>query len=141
MQHVAVDYDFSVSAERAFAFLAEHENLTTLFPVRIKRVSDGRDGTRNGPGSARSMRVGFLPPFVETTTNVIENELIEYRITEGSPLRDHHGRLAFSPGPDGSSHLRYEIQLGAVVPGLDVVVARALERGIRKGLPEVDRLA
>lgn len=141
MQKIVIEQDFTVPVERAFAFLAEHENLTALFPAKITRVKDGDDGTRNGVGSARSMRIAILPPFEETNTKVVENELIEYRITKGSPLKDHHGRMTFTSLPSGGSHLRYEIEFGSKVPGLDVIVAKALGRDVKKGLTKVDRLA
>lgn len=141
MQKITVEQDFTLPVERVFAFLAEHENLTALFPAKVTRIRDGVDGSRNGVGSARSLRIAILPPFVETTTKVVENELIEYRITKGSPLRDHLGRMAFSSRPDGGSHLRYEIQFRAVVPLLDLVIAKGLERDVRKGVKKVEHLA
>lgn len=140
MQKIAVDYDFNVPVERAFAFLSEHENLSVLFPAKVTRVKDGDDGTRNGTGSVRKLRIAVLPPFEETNTNVVPNELVEYRITKGSPLRGHRGKMTFSERPGGGSHLRYEIEF-AIAPGVEVLVAKALENGIRKGLPKVDKLA
>lgn len=140
MQKIAVDYDFNVPVERAFAFLSEHENLSVLFPAKVTRVKDGDDGTRNGAGSVRKLRIAVLPPFEETNTNVVPNELVEYRITKGSPLRGHRGKMTFSERPGGGSHLRYEIEF-SIAPGVEVLVAKALENGIRKGLPKVDKLA
>ncbi|MTD44598.1 SRPBCC family protein [Conexibacter sp. W3-3-2] len=141
MQKIAIEHDFTVPVERAYAFLSEHENLSTLFPAKVTRVKDGDDGTRNGVGSVRKLQIAILPPFEETNTKVVENELVEYRITKGSPLRDHQGRMTFSARPDGGSHLRYEIEFRAVVPGLDAIVAKALKRDIAKGLAKVDHLA
>lgn len=141
MQTIVIEHDFNSPVDRVYAFLAEHENLTALFPAKITRVKDGDDGTRNGVGSVRSLRIAVLPPFEETVTQAVENELIEYRITKGSPLKNHRGQMKFSSRPDGGSHLRYEISFGAKVPGLDVVVAKALGRDIKKGLAKVDRLA
>jgi hypothetical protein len=141
MQKIVVEQDFTVPVERSFAFLSEHENLTALFPAKIKRLKDGDDGTRNGVGSVRQLRIAILPPFEETKTKVVENELVEYRITKGSPLKGHEGRMTFTSLPNGGSHLKYEIQFGSKIPGLDVIVAKALTRDITKGLAKVDRLA
>ena len=141
MQRIVIEHDFSKPVDRVFAFLAEHENLSHLFPAKVTRVKDGDDGTRNGAGSVRALKIGPLPAFEETNTKVVENELIEYRITKGSPLKDHSGRQEFSSRPDGGSHLRYEISFGSKVPGLDVIVAKALGRDVRKGLAKVDGLA
>jgi len=141
MQTVTIDRDFTKPPERVFAYLAEHENLEALFGAKIKRLSDGDDGTRNGPGSSREMKIGPLPAFVETTTEVVPNELIRYRITKGSPLRGHEGVMRFSPTANGGTHLHYEISFGAVVPGVDRVVAAMLRRTVPRGLDKLDGAA
>lgn len=140
MQRVVVERDFSLPPGRVFAYLAEHEHLGPLFGAEIRRLRDGTDGERNGVGSVRQLKVGPLPPFEETVTEVIPNELIRYRITKGSPLRDHEGVMRFTPKGAGT-HLHYEISFGAVVPGLDWVVATGLRRNIAKGLAQVETSA
>jgi hypothetical protein len=40
-----------------------------------------------------------------------------YRITKGSPLRDHEGVMRFSPTAGGGTHLRYEIRAQFVAAG------------------------
>lgn len=137
MQHVVVEHDFALPPDRVFAYLSEHENLGPLFGAKIKRLRDGTDGERNGVGSVRQLRVGPGPPFEETITEVVPLELIRYKITKGSPLRDHEGEMRFSPKGEGT-HLRYEISFGAVVPGLDRVIAAGLKRNVAKGLKQVD---
>ena len=141
MQTVTIDRDFTLPPDRVFAYLAEHENLEALFGAKIRRLSDGDDGTRNGPGSAREMKIGPLPAFVETTTEVVPNELIRYRITKGSPLRGHEGVMRFSPTAGGGTHLHYEIRFGAAVPGVDRVVATMLRRTVPRGLDKLDGAA
>jgi uncharacterized protein YndB with AHSA1/START domain len=141
MQTVTIDRDFTAPPERVFAYLSEHEHLEPLFGAKIRRLSDGEDGTRNGPGSSREMRLGPLPPFVETTTEVVPNELIRYRITKGSPLRGHEGVMRFTPTAGGGTHLHYEITFGAALPGVDRVVAAMLRRTVPRGLDKVDGAA
>lgn len=140
MQRVLIERDFTVPRERVFAYLAEHENLRGLFGARIRRVSDGRDGQRNGVGSVRELRIGPLPPFQESVTEFIPNEVIGYRISQGSPLRDHRGEMRFSQR-DGVTHLRYEITFTSVLPGVAEIVAFALRHRISRGLRRVDREA
>ncbi len=134
LQHIEVVREFPVPVSRLFAHLAEHENLAKLFaPATAERIRDG-DEARNGIGSARRLRVWPARSFVETVTAYRENELIEYRITEGSPLRDHFGRLRFTDlGPD-RSRLDYTIAFRGTVPGLGPAVRIVLERGIVRGL-------
>jgi uncharacterized protein YndB with AHSA1/START domain len=137
---VVIDQDFSKPLDRVFAYLAEHENLEALFGAKIKRVRDGTDGQRNGVGSVRQLKVGPMPPFEETVTEVIPDELIRYRITKGSPLRDHEGVMRFSSNGSGA-HLHYEISFRTTVPGLDKLVAAGLKRNISAGLKKVDSSA
>lgn len=139
MQRIEIDRDFALPVERVYAYLSEHENLGPLFGAKVTRVRDG-DTDRNGVGSVRQLRVAVLPPFEETVTGAVPNERIDYRITKGSPLRGHHGSMLFSRRGSGS-HLRYVLEFGAVVPGLDRLVKLALERSIARGLSTVDSRA
>jgi len=101
-----------------------------------------RDGEieRNGVGSIRSLRVAMLPAFEETVTAFVPNQLIEYRISKGSPLKNHRGVMTFAQSPDGC-HLDYVIDFGAKIPGLDRLVKVGLARSIRTNLPRVESLA
>ena len=136
MQRIVVDQDFSAAPDRVYAHFAEHENLAELFGARVERLRDGTDGTRNGVGSARRLKVGPLPWFTETIAEAVPDERIVYRITQGSPLRDHEGVMSFSPspGPGSGTRMHYEIRFRGVLPGLDRVVAPGLRRNIEKGL-------
>ena len=138
---VHVEHDFAKPVEKIFAYLGEHENLRTIFPAKITRLNDGRDGHRNGEGSSRKMRIGILAPFVETVTEYVPNERVVYRITKGSPLRGHEGTMLFSPTPSGGTHLDYKIKLASPIPGVAAIVHKALTASIRKGLPKVDEEA
>ena len=139
MQRIEIEQDFALPVDRVYAYLSEHENLGPLFGAKVERVKDG-ETSRNGVGSVRRLRVGPTPPFEETVTAAVPNELVEYRITKGSPLRDHRGEMRFAPTGTGS-RLTYVIEFGAVVPLLDRVVKVGLERNVRKGLQTVDALA
>lgn len=137
-QTVHVERDFSAPVETVFDHLATHENLAVLFaPARVERIN-GEDGQRNGVGSARRLSFWGLLPFVETVTVFAPNQRIEYEITKGTPMRDHHGTMAFSSTPSGGSHLDYTIVFGSAVPGLAAIVAATLKRSITRGLAKVD---
>lgn len=140
MQRLIFDENFTLPPERVFAFLSEHENLGPLFGAKVTRLQDGTDGQRNGVGSVRQLKVGPMPPFEETVTEVKPNELIRYRITKGSPLKDHAGEMRFTPNGTGT-HLHYEISFRTTVPGVDAVIAAGLKRNIAKGLRTVDSKA
>jgi uncharacterized protein YndB with AHSA1/START domain len=138
MQRINIHHDFAIPVEKLFAHLSEHENLETIFhPTKVRRLSDGQ-GTRNGVGSAREMRALGGPAFVETVTAYRENELIEYRITKGSPLKNHLGVMRFSSTPTGS-HLHYTIEFEGRLPLIGAIIRAVLDRGIRKGLNKITR--
>jgi uncharacterized protein YndB with AHSA1/START domain len=133
MSQVHIIQNFPQPVEQVFGYLAEHEHLEPLFGAKIRRLTDGSDGTRNGAGSSREMRVGPLPAFVETTIEVIPNELIRYRITKGGILKDHEGVMRFSSQGDGSQ-LDYTITFDGKVPGIAPVVKMSLDRSVAKAL-------
>ncbi len=84
-------------------------------------------------GASRELRVGPLPGFVETNTEVIPNELIRYRITKGGILKDHEGVMRFSSQGPGS-RLDYTIDFDGKLPGIGPVVQRMLTKNITAGL-------
>jgi uncharacterized protein YndB with AHSA1/START domain len=131
-------YDFDVPVERLYEYLSTHENLKVLFGVDVERIREG-DSEPNGVGSVRKLSVKGMFPFEETVTEAIPNERIEYRITKGTPLRDHLGVMVFSSTGDGRSHLDYTISFDAAVPGLDKAIAAGLSRSIRRGFPKAAR--
>ena len=139
MQRIHVERDFVLPVGRVFAYLSEHENLGPLFGARVTRLRDGQT-SRNGVGSVRSLKVGPLPAFDETVTLVVPDERIDYRISRGGPLRDHSACMRFTPLA-GGTHLVYDIEFGALAPGLDRVVKLMLERSMRAGLADVDSRA
>lgn len=128
-----IERDFNAPVEQVFAYLAEHENLEALFGAKVKRVRDG-ETDRNGVGSRRELRIGPLPSFDETVTQYVPNELIEYRITRGTPLDGHVGTMRFSPTPNGGTRLDYKIRFASKIPGLAAIVSKTVGANIRKGL-------
>lgn len=135
-RHIEIVRDFPVPVERLFAYLGEHENLERIFaPARVRRLSDGQ-GARNGVGSAREMRLPLAPSFVETVTDYRENEFIEYRITRGSPLKNHRGAMRFYRIP-GGTRLHYTIEFEGRFPLVAELVKPLLEDGIRRGLKKI----
>lgn len=136
-----IEQNFTLPPDRVFAYLSEHEHLGDVFGAKVERLNDG-DTSRNGVGSRRRLRVApGTPPFVETVTESVPDELIEYRITEGTPLKDHIGIMVFTPRAGGGTHLDYRIRLSSKVPGLSGILKVALGKNIRKGLSGVDAKA
>lgn len=83
--------------------------------------------------AAREMRVGPLPPFVETNVEVISTELIRCRMIKGGILKDHEGVLRFTPqGP--ASHLDWGITFAGKAPGIGPIVKTKLTRDVSKAM-------
>ena len=139
MQRLEITQDFALPVERVYGYLSEHENLGPIFGAEVERVRDGQD-SRNGVGSVRRLKVGPLPWFEETNTQVVPNELIEYRITRGSVLRNHRGQMRFSPHGDGT-RLDYVIEFDAKVPLTGPLLKKTIEGNVRSGLKQVDARA
>jgi hypothetical protein len=79
-------------------------------------------------------------PFEETVTELAPNERIVYRITKGTPMRDHQGTMEFAPAASGGgTHLDYRIRLGSAIPGLAPVIVHVLHGRIAAGLRKLDR--
>lgn len=131
-------YDFDVPVERLYAHLSVHENLKPLLGLDVERISEGDTGP-NGVGSVRKLSAKGLLPFEETVTEMIPNERIEYRVTKGTPLRNHLGVMVFSSTGDGRSHLDYTITFDTAVPGLDRLIAVGVGRSLRRGFPKAAR--
>src|SRR3954468_16559289 len=115
MQLVHVTQDFPQPVDELFAYLSEQENLEPLFGAKIKRLSDGTDGTRNGAGASRELKVGPLPGFVETNVEVIPNALTRYRITHGGILKNLEGVMHLS-ATGTASRVDYTIDFDGKAP-------------------------
>lgn len=133
---VHVTHTFVSDPATVFAKLAEHENLGPVFGAKIERVCDGTT-SRNGAGSTRSLKVGPLPAFQETTTRAEPDSLIEYEISKGSPLRGHWGVQRLTPTADGGTFVEVTIGFDSPFPGVAPLVGRVLASSIKRGLPNL----
>ncbi|KRC66567.1 hypothetical protein ASE12_18395 [Aeromicrobium sp. Root236] len=135
-QRVHVTHTYTSDPVTVFEKLSEHENLGPMFGAKITRICDG-DTSRNGPGSTRALKIGPLPAFHETTTKAEPHHLIEYKISKGSPLRNHWGVQKLTPTADGGTHLDYTIGFDMLVPGMAALVGKVVQANIKKGLAKL----
>jgi uncharacterized protein YndB with AHSA1/START domain len=140
MKTITIDKDLTVAPERAFAFLAQHESLGKITPLKVTRLRGGDDGDPNGVGSVRKLSMMGALPFEETIAEVVPNERIVYRITKGTPLRDHTGTITFSPSGTGT-HVRWHITFRGAAPGVAALIGPVLKGAITKALDKVDAQA
>ena len=92
---ITIHEKFNAPIDQVFGVLSNHERFGKICGINMARIQDGEDGL-NGKGSVRTIKIGLLPAFEETITGFIPNEFIEYKITKGSPIKNHIGTLKFS---------------------------------------------
>ena len=128
-QEIRIQETLKASPQEVFDYLADHEKFVALFGGQGRRIVDGAE-TPNGLGSVR--RIGAGPIAVEETITAVEPpHRIEYRITRGSPLRDHRGEIRLSAEGAGT-RLDYQIQFRGRLPLIGHIVAAALRAGWRR---------
>lgn len=136
--HLQIVETVPCQADILFSRVADHENLGKVLGVPVRRSRDGADDI-NGLGSVRTM--GFRPlDFDETITAFEPPRRIEYRITRGSPLRNHRANVVFSPN-GASTEVTWTIEFETRPALLGTVLKRALGLGIRQGLRKLARAA
>jgi len=132
LKTITIHEQFNAPVNEVFNTLSDHERFGEICGIKMARVQAGEDGA-NGLGSVRTIHIGPLPSFQETITKFVPNKLIEYKITQGSPIKNHVGCLLFTE-QEGRTVLDYTIQLESKIPFTSSLIKSALENGISKGL-------
>lgn len=117
---------------QVFAVLADHNRLSALTGLPVKRIRDSDQADPNGTGSVRWIGVGPVG-FEETITRFEPDSLIEYTVTSLSAFRHHQGRVRLSDAGDGQTRLHYRIEFDVVIPYTGPSLRLALERVLRRG--------
>lgn len=130
-----VTQQYKKPVESVFATLSNHNKLSKVLGIPVKRVVDGR-GDVNGVGSVRSM--GLWPVTVEETViAVTHNQSIDYRISKGgAPLKNHSGNITFRSTGTGSE-VTWTIAFDSSVPVVGGIVKQVLQQGLKMGLKRV----
>jgi ribosome-associated toxin RatA of RatAB toxin-antitoxin module len=136
VQKIDINMEFRRPVGELFALLSDHEKMGPILGANVKRTRDGKD-LLNGLGSVRTLNIGPLPSFDETVTAFEKDKLVEYKITRGSPLKNHKGVMQFYPSGSGGSKLHYMIEFESKIPLLGPVVRAGLENSIRRGLKKL----
>jgi hypothetical protein len=132
LKTITIHEKFNAPIAQVFGILSNHEKFGEICGINMTRIQDGEDGL-NGKGSIRTIKIGPLPAFEETITDFIQNEFIEYKITKGSPIKNHVGTLKFSE-KNNQTELDYVIKLESKIPFTSSIIKSALQSGISKGL-------
>ncbi len=137
--HIEIRQTFNAPVETIFNLLTDHESFGKVIATDIKRVIDSQDENKNGVGSVRRIRSFPVPAFEETVITFKPNQLMEYIVSKGSPIKNHKGRMEFSEAK-GKTNLYYTIEYEPrfAFKLLGPVLKRAIEKPIRSSL---ERLA
>ncbi|MFD2229589.1 SRPBCC family protein [Alkalimarinus sediminis] len=139
-QHIDVTQEFKAPVSTIFAELTDHVKFGKLLRAKITRIVDAPGDNPNGLGSVRKISPAPLAEFEETVVTFKPDELMEYRVSKGSPIKNHIGRMEFSAinAEDGreSTRLRYTIvfEPKLPVPFLGDLLKKAIEMPVKKGL-------
>ncbi|WP_198043607.1 SRPBCC family protein [Ketobacter nezhaii] len=134
-QQIVAVQRYRKPVSEVFSFFADHQNLSELFPVPVKRIKSGQ-GDVNGVGSVR--RIGPWPLGVEETVTAIETDRsIHYRISRnGGPITHHRGKLEFSETSEGSM-VNWTIEIDSPIPLVAPIVKTVLGNVVRRGMKKI----
>jgi uncharacterized protein YndB with AHSA1/START domain len=131
--HLVFDYTFDCAPQALFDRLTDHQGFGELMGQNITRVHDGPPQTPNGLGAVRRIQVALGVSFDETVTAFEPPHRMAYRISRGSPIKDHRGELLISPTADGC-RLVYRIDYAPKLPGTGTLLGWLMKRPIDGGL-------
>ena len=138
-QYIDLMQEFKAPVATVFAELTDHEKFGKLLKANIVRIVDGQGDYLNGLGSVRKITPLPLAGFEEKVVTFEPNELMEYVVSRGSPIKNHIGRMEFSAiNTDNGSEatrVRYTIEFEPrlPIPFLGSLLKVAIETPIQKG--------
>ena len=139
IHEIKVYQEFDAPIGQVWDAFNDHVNFGKMMGQKVTRVLDSTDPDNiNGVGSVRSMNLPMVP-CEETIVKSEKPNLIEYKISKGTPLHHHYGRMQFKDLPEGRSAISYTIELGSKVPLIGGIVKTALNKGIAAGLSNYAR--
>lgn len=126
--------EFDAPIEQVWEAFNDHSTFGKMMGQKMLRIVDSSDPNNiNGLGSVRALSLPMVP-FEETIMKSEKPNLIEYKISKGTPLHHHYGKMQFKSLPEGRSAINYTIELGSKIPLVGVIVKAALNKGIADGL-------
>lgn len=138
MQHIVIKQSFNAPIETIFNILTDHEAFGRIINAKMKRVVDAGEENKNGLGSVR--RIYLLPglTFEESVVTFEPNRLMAYRVTKGSPIKNHRGQMEFIR-EKGKTCLTYTIDYEPKLPFflLGSLIKSAIAKPMVKGLKKL----
>ncbi|MBI9088237.1 MAG: SRPBCC family protein [Desulfobacterium sp.] len=134
-QNIIITQEFNAPVETVFNLLTDHEEFGRILNAKIKRVIDSQDENKNGLGSVRRIQAFPAPAFEESVITFEANQLMEYTVSKGSPIKNHRGRMEFADD-QGKTRLTYRVDFEPKLPFflLGSIIKIAIEKPIQAGL-------
>lgn len=135
MHRIHIIQYFPQPLEQVFGELTDHARFGQIIGADITRILDAKGDDPNGIGSVRRIRQAGVPAFEETVVAWQRNKLMHYRVSKGSPIKHHIGKLTFSEH-DGRVRLDYSIEFvpRVALPGWGWLLKKLIQRPIEQGL-------
>jgi len=94
-QQIEIEQSFNAPIETIFNIMTDHESFGKVISTVVKRVVDSSGPNKNGVGSVRRISAFPFPSFEETVVTFKPYQLMEYKVSKGSPIKNHKGRMEF----------------------------------------------
>lgn len=131
--------DFDAPVKNVFSFFSDHNRLNEIYPAFIRRIIDAPNPTNcNDIGSSRII-VSFPIAFQETVTKYIESKYLEYKITLGSPLKNHVGKMNFIELSPTKTRLDYVIEFEPLIPYTGFIIQQINQKVVQDALSTLAR--
>lgn len=131
--------DFDAPVKNVFSFFSDHNRLSEIYPAFVKRIIDAPNPANcNDVGSSRLI-ISFPVFFQETVTQYIEAKYLEYKITLGSPLKNHIGKMNFIEISPNRTRLDYYIEFEPFFPYTGFVMNQINTKLVQDALSSLAR--
>lgn len=131
--------DFDTSIINVFSFFSDHNRLKEIYPAFIKRIIDAPNPKNcNDVGSSRI--IISLPLIIqETIIKYNEPNYLEYKITLGSPLKNHVGKMNFIELSPTKTRLDYVIEFEPLIPYTGFIINQINTKVVQDALSKLAR--
>ena len=134
IHEIKIYQEFDTPVEHTWEAFNDHVNFGKINGLKVERVGDSTEQNNiNGVGSVRLIKIPLFA-FEETIQKSERPRLIEYKISKGTPLNHHYGKMQFESLPGNRSALNYTITVGSKIPLVGWIVKRGLQKGLQDGL-------
>ncbi len=135
MQQIECTAHIEASPERVFELISDHEGMA--------RWSDAREVVLRHPGYPAPNGVGAVR-VIRARGVAVEEEVVaydppkrmEYRVTAGIPVRDHHGEIVLEPVA-GGTQVVWRVRFRPRIPGTGWLLRRGMEGALNRMLSQL----